>query len=76
MGGCAAARVGHKVIVEVTIHDGMLDLRPNGAGGRHLRRDLWARFGKIFRQDSIDGLKLWGTVKFEFKSRYKTPRAS
>ena len=47
MGDYAATQVGQKVTIEVTIHDGMLDLRTNGMGGRHLRRDLWARFGKI-----------------------------
>ena len=44
-----ATQVDQKVIVEVIIHDGMLDLRLNGAGIRHLRRDLWERFGKICR---------------------------
>lgn len=47
MEGCAVAWVGQKVIVEVTIHDGMLDLRPNGAGNRHLRCDLWEKSRKI-----------------------------
>ena len=35
-GSYAAMRVGWKVIVIVTIHDVMLGLRPNGAGGRNL----------------------------------------
>jgi len=38
--GCIAMRVGQKVTVEVTIHNGMLELRPKGAGGRHLRCDF------------------------------------
>ncbi|MCY6488242.1 hypothetical protein, partial [Actinobacillus pleuropneumoniae] len=62
--------------VEVTIHDGMLDLRPNGVGGRHLRCDLRARFGKICHQESINGPKLGGMVEFEFKRLYKTQRAA
>ena len=36
-GSCTAARVGWKVTITVTIHDVMLGLRPNGAGGGHLR---------------------------------------
>jgi len=36
-GGCSTVPVGRKVTVEVTIHDVMLDLRPNGVGGMHLR---------------------------------------
>jgi hypothetical protein len=44
--GAALPRgVGQKVTIEVTIHDGMLDLRPNGAGGRAFK----TRFmGKIW----------------------------
>ena len=42
--GYATTRVGREVTVEVTIHDGMCHLRPNGVGSGHLRRDLWARF--------------------------------
>ncbi len=76
MEGCAIVQVGWEVIVGVIVHDGMSDLRPNGAGGRHLRRELGARFGKICHQGSIDGLKWGGTVEFEFKRRYKTLRAS
>ena len=51
----------------VTIHDVMLGLSPNGVGNRHLRNNLWARFGKIYCQGSINGLDLGGTIKFEFK---------
>lgn len=47
MEGCTAARVGWEVTVDVTVHDGMSDLRPNGVGGEHLRHNLLARFGKI-----------------------------
>ena len=54
--------------VEVTIHYGMLDLRPNGVGGRHLRRDLWTRFGKINHQGSINELDLGEMVEFKLKS--------
>ena len=35
--GLALPRVGQKVTIEVIIHDVMLELRPNGVGGRHLR---------------------------------------
>ena len=48
MEGGAAIRVGLKVTIEVTIHDWMFDLRPNEVGDRHLRHNLWARFGKIY----------------------------
>ena len=44
----------------------------NGVGGKHLRQQLWAIFWKIYCQESIDGLELEGTVKFEFKRHYKT----
>jgi len=73
---CVVTRVGWEVTVGVTVHDGMSNLRKNGAGGGHLRQELWARFRKICRQESIDGPKLGGTVKFEFKRHYKTQRAS
>lgn len=62
--------------VEVIIHDGMLDLRPNGAGDRHLRRDLWARFRKICRQGSINEPDLGRTVEFKFKKCYKLQGAA
>ena len=68
--------VGQKMIVEVTTQDGMLDLKKNGVGNGHLRRDLWVRFGKICCQGSINDLDLGGTVKFKFKMRYKLQRAS
>jgi len=54
----------------------MFDLRPNGEGDGHLKQKLWASFGKIYCQGSIDGPELGGTVEFEFKRCYKTPRAS
>jgi len=73
--GCTAAWVGQKVTIEVTIHDGMLDLRPNGTGSEHIRRNLWAIFGKIYYQESINGPELGGTIEFEFKRHYKTKRA-
>ena len=57
--GNAATLVGWEVIVGVTVHDKMSDLRPNGVGGGNLRQKLWARFGKIYHQETIDGLK-WG----------------
>ena len=57
--------------IGVTIHDVMLDLRPNGAGGRHLRCTLWEIYGKIFHQGSINELDLGGTIEFEFKRHYK-----
>ncbi len=53
--------------VTVTIHDVMLGLRPNGEGGKHLRKTLWARFLKICRQVSINGPNVGGMAKFEFK---------
>jgi len=57
--GYAATWVVQKVTIRVIIHDVMLDLRPNVAGDRHLRHDLWERFGKICRQESINELDLW-----------------
>jgi len=53
--GCGAMRVGWEVTVEVIIDNGMLDLRPNGADNGHLRCNLWARFGKIYHQERING---------------------
>jgi len=53
---CVEVWVGWEVTIGVTIHDEMSDLRPNGVGDGHLRHDLWARFGKICRQESIDGV--------------------
>ena len=64
-------RVGQKVTIEVTIHDGMLDLRPNGTGDRHLRHNLWARCGKIRHQGRINEPDFGGTVEFKFKMFYK-----
>ena len=71
---CAVAWVGWKVTVIVTIHDVMLGLRPNGAGGKHLRQTLWARFLKIYRQLTINGPNVGGTVELKFKRRYKLQR--
>ena len=62
--------------VGVTVHDEMSDLRPNGVGGRHLRRELWTRFGTIYRQESIDGPELGVMVEFEFERHYKNLGAS
>jgi len=73
--GCATTWVSWKVTIGVTVHDGMLNLRPNGAGGRHVRCDLCARFGKICHQKSTNGPKLGGMVEFKFKRHYKTQRA-
>lgn len=64
------------MIVEVTIHDGMCDLRPNVVGSGHLRQTLWARLEKIYCQEIINGLELGGMVKFEFKRCYKTQRVA
>jgi len=75
-GGCTVAWVGQKVIVRVTIYDMILDLRPNGAGGRHLRRDLWARFGKICLQGRINEPYLEGIVELKFIRRYKLQRVA
>ena len=61
-GVCAAARVGQKVTVEVTIHDLMVGLRPNRASCRHLRQTLRGRFLKICRQSIINGPNVGGTV--------------
>jgi len=69
-------RVGWKVTVGVTIHDVMLELRPNGVGGRHLRHTLRARFGKICRQGSINEPVLGVTIEFKFKRCYKLQRDS
>jgi len=59
------------VTVGVTIHDGMLDLRPNGVGDEHLRFYLWARCGKIFRQESINGPKLGEQLNLNSKGAIK-----
>ena len=75
-GGYTTMRVGWKVTVVVTIHDVMLELRPNGVGDRHLRRDLWAIFGEIYCQGSINGLDFRGMVEFKFKRNYKLQRVS
>jgi len=64
------------VTIEVTIHDGMLDLTPNGAGDKQLRCELWARFGKIYHQGSINEPVLGGTFEFKFKKCYKVQRAT
>ena len=58
--------------VGVAIHDEMSDLRKKGVGSGHLRHELRARFGAIYRQESIDGLELGGAIEFEFKRCYKT----
>lgn len=65
-----------EVTVGVIIHDRMSDLRQNGAGGRHLRRELWTIFGKIFHQERIKGPKSGGTVEFKLERCYKTHSAS
>jgi len=69
-------QVGQKLIIEVTIHDGMLYLRPIGAGINHLRRDLWEKSGKICYQASINEPDLVGMVEFEFKNNYKIQRVA
>lgn len=58
-GGCAATRVGQKVTVDITIHDGMLNIRPNGVGGRYLTHMLWARFGKSATKEALMN-QIWG----------------
>lgn len=70
-GGYATTQVGQKVTVEVTIHDGMLNLRPNGAGNSNLRRDLAERFWKIYHQGRINEPDLGRTIKFKFTKHYK-----
>jgi len=60
-------QIGQKVTIGDTIHYEMLDLRLNGVGSKHLRRNLWARCGKIYRKERINGMKLGGMVEFEFK---------
>ena len=75
-GGCTTTQVGWKVTIEVTIHDVILQLRPNGVGDRHLRRDLWARFGKIYCQASISEPDLGGIVEFKFTRQYKLQGAT
>ena len=66
-----SVQVHQKVTVKVIFHDLMVRLWPNGAGGRHIRRNLWIRFLKIYRQSSINGPNVGGLVEFEFKRRYK-----
>ena len=75
-GGCTSTLVCWEVTIGITVQDGMSDLRKKGAGGEHLRHELRVIFGTICCQESIDGPKLRGTVKFEFKRHYKTPGAS
>jgi len=62
------------VTVTVIIHDGMLILRPNGVGDRHLRQTLWAIFLKIYRKSSINVPNMGELVKFKFKRCYKLQR--
>ena len=76
MVGYATTQVGQKVTIEVTIHDGILDLRPNAVGGKHLRLDLWARFGKICCEGTINEPDLGGTVELKFKKHYKLQGAT
>ena len=71
MEGCATTWVGWEVTVGVAFHDGMSDLRKMVARSKHLRHELMERFGKIYRQESIDGPELGGTVEFEFESAIK-----
>ena len=75
-GGYAATQVGWEITIGVTVHDEMPNLRQKGAGSENLRHELRARFGAICCQESIDGPELGGTVRFEFKRCYKTPRAN
>lgn len=75
-GGLHCTHVGWKVTILVTVHDVMLDLRPNGVGDRNLRRTLWVRIGKIFRQVSINESDLGGMVEFKFKRRHQLQRAT
>lgn len=70
----AALPFGQKVTVIVTIHDVMLVLRSNGVGSRNLSQDFWDRFGKIYRQGSINEPDLWAMVEFKFKKRYELQR--
>ena len=67
-------QVCQKVTIKVTVHNWMVGLWPNGVSGRHLRRNLWIRFLKIYRQSSINGPNVGGTVEFKFKRRYKLQR--
>lgn len=70
-GRYAATWIGWEVTIGVTVHDEMSGLRPNGEDGGLLRQQLWEKFQKICRQESIDGLELGRTVEFEFKRCYK-----
>lgn len=69
-------RVGWKMTIVVIIHDVMLDLRTKGADDMQLRRSLWERFGKIFRQGRINESDMGGTIEFKFKRCYKIQRAA
>ena len=62
--------------VIVTIHDVMLSLRQKGASDRNFMQALWARFGKIYHQGSINEPDLGGMVEIEFKRCYKLQRAT
>lgn len=59
MGGCAAMRVNWEVIIGVTVHDKMSNLRKKGAGDRQLRHELRARFGTICTKNALM-TKKWG----------------
>lgn len=74
--GCAAARVGWEVIVDVTVHDKRSNLRQKGASGVQLRQELRARFGTIYRQEGINDSEVEGMVEYTFKQYYKIPWAS
>lgn len=49
---------------------------PNGQGGRHLRRDLWAIFWKIYSQGNINESYLGEMVELKFKKSYKLRRTT
>jgi len=63
-------QVSQKVTVKVSVHDLMVRIWPNGAGGQHLRKKLWLGSLEIFCQSDINELMLGGMVRFEIESAY------
>jgi len=66
-GGCTVTWVNWEVIIGITIHDEMSNLRQKGAGSGQLRQELRARFRMIYHQEGINDSEVGGAVKFKFK---------
>lgn len=71
-GDYATTRIGWKVIVGVTIHDRMSNLRKRGVDDGQLIHGVITRFEMICSQYSINEPEKGGTVEFEFWQAYKS----